>query len=293
MVEMMKNGSVLVTGSTGLIGRAVVALLQAERRRVVTLGRAANCDYRMNLSQEGLQLAEKIPRPDFVVHLAAPVPSGEGRSDSIPAYEVTRLIDQNILDACKKWACPVIYTSGCSLYLNKGNKTLNETDELNKELLSPYLQAKAAGDTDFRAYEQGTVLRISCPIGPGISGLSVVGRFLDQLKKNGVINIYGSGTREQDFIDVRDIAESINLVMVHNIQGVFNIASGVPTTMRCLANLIVEVYGGSGQILTGHCKDPQEGFTARYSIARANESLSWYPRRSLKESMNWIKRYKL
>lgn len=284
----MKWERVLITGSTGLVGKAVINHFQAMGITCLSIGRDNRCNYVIDLSQENLDLAATIPQPDCVVHLAAAVPRGNHCPDNQTAYRATRWIDRNVLTACRRWDCPVVYASGCSLYRNRGSEWISETDRFKDELASPYLRAKAEGDAEYCAYAPGTVLRISCPIGPGVSRASVFGRFLNQLETTGIITIFGTGSREQDFIDTRDIAASILSVVDRNAQGSFNIASGSPTTMRFLADILVERFGG-GEIIIGQQEDPQEGLTARYSISRANEVLDWHPQYSLQESLNWIK----
>jgi len=287
---MVDNKNILVTGASGLIGREVVNQLQNEGLKVLTLGRADNSSYKINLALEGQCLTRKIPRPDFVVHLAALVPFGKEQPDLISTGDKTQIIDQNILDACKEWTCPVIYASGCSLYVNKENQELSEKDSLKTHFVSPYLKAKSVGDFKYRAYKLGTVLRISCPIGTNRPSNNVLSAFINQLKTNGEINVYGTGTREQDFVDVRDIAEAINCVLLRDIRGVFNIASAVPTTMRSLAEIIVDNYG-KGKIIIRKDPDPQEGATARYSIALAKELLGWFPKFDLRSSIKSIVGY--
>jgi UDP-glucose 4-epimerase len=272
---------ILLTGSTGLIGQSVKHRL-GERYKVVTIGRSESSDIQCDLSGPVTRLAEDLPQPDRIVHLAAAVPSIEQPDDENSA-EKTRAMDGTVFELSRLWGCGAVYASGCSLYPPSESPS-EENSPLLVSTSSAYLNAKLHGDDMFAAAPNSCVLRISCPIGKPVPERSVLGTFINQVRTNRPINVFGQGTREQDYVDVRDIADAVERVVRVSSTGVFNIASGRPTTMKKLATLLIDICGG-GQVHLASADDSQEGRPARYSIAKARSELGWQPRFSLRQSV--------
>lgn len=67
--------------------------------------------------------------------------------------------------------------------------------------------------------------------------------YLHKCLSEGQAVALSSGTQVRDFLDVRDAARLIVDVAISDIQGPINICSGVPTTVRQLAEKIADRYG--------------------------------------------------
>ena len=93
----------------------------------------------------------------------------------------------------------------------------------------------------------------------------------------------GDGSREQDFIDTRDVSDLIVKVLKTK-RTIINVATGMPVTMKKLAKKVVEVIE-KGSIEISPKVDPRDGETARYSISRAKDYYSWTPQRTLEDSI--------
>ncbi len=280
---ILSKKKILITGASGVVGRAVLAGLPSEFE-VITVGRNSKSDLIIDLAGSVIDLLSRLDKPDCVIHLAAMVPNNDDISDNIKTENINEIIDNNIYEICKIWDCHVIYASGCSLYEENGSHFVYEEDPFYKKPQSFYLNAKKAGDVKFSRLSKSCILRISFPVGIGLSFSTVIGKFLMQLENDNAINVYGTGSREQDFIDVRDISSIVNLVLKRNTSGAFNIARGYPTKMQELAELMV-VIKGKGEVITGRKKDPLEGAYARYSVGKAHAKLGWKPNYNLKEML--------
>ncbi len=270
---------ILVTGAAGTIGRALSARLESERLPFVGMRRQ---DF--DLSGGGSLLGAVSKCPSAVVHLAAAVPrTPESRDDQDLALS-TRRMDDAVLEAVQVWRCPVIYASGCSLYAKGGAAARTEDDPLEPVPHSAYLQAKLAGEAAFLEYEEATVLRISAPLGPGLHRQAVAMRFVAAARNAGTIDVWGQGTREQNYVDTSDIADALLRALVIRPGGALNICADRPVSMLDLARSIASAVGGA-EVRVGSRSDPQEGEHARYSNARASRVLSWRPQRPLTESI--------
>ena len=133
--------------------------------------------------------------PSVVVHLAAAVPGGSVPDDEITAA-ATRRIDAAVAAACRKWNSRVLYMSGANLYNRRDPNW--KIPESVVEGAGPYLAAKLDGERLFRHACEAAVFRLSSPIGIGIRADLVFMRFLQAARAHEALQVWGSGSREQD-----------------------------------------------------------------------------------------------
>lgn len=279
---------VIVTGATGVIGRAVVNTLKTRGTTLLTVGRAPECDLQLDLAANQTPLTRFFKgQPEAIIHCAAAVPGGAEYVDNQTNANRTRAIDRAVFSAASNWQCNVIYMSGCSLYQRTAEKYLDESSLLAGEFKSPYLMAKKDGDLLFSSYSRATIARVSTPIGPGLSKYSVLGRFIESAKKNGTIEIWGDGSREQDYVDVRDIAGFVASCINSTTFGPVNVAAGAPVTMLELATLISSCYQAC-EVVMAPITDPNAEKMCRYNTERARLVYNWTPYVSIQDSISEV-----
>ncbi len=269
---------IVVTGASGVIGRALIARLHTERLPCRIL------DRNVLAAREPLISAVSC-KPSVLVHLAAVVPQPPKTPDDEVHAAHTRDMDARVLDAVRQWGCHAVYASGCSLYEKKG-KVPNCEAKAGTERVpsSPYLAAKQKGERDFLASGLATVLRISAPIGEGIPPATVIGRFIEKANAEKELEVWGSGRREQNYLDVMDIADALFRVLIVRPCELINIAADKPITMLELAQEVVEICGRGVVTLSGRF-DPRDGESASYSNQLAADLMGWYPRISIRTSL--------
>jgi UDP-glucose 4-epimerase len=274
---------IVVTGASGVIGRAVMTRLHAERLPCAVLSR--------DILARRFQIDDAVVRkPSALLHLAAAVPQPPVVPDDEANAAYTRAMDVLILEVARRWDCHAVYASGCSLYA-KGNTVPRREDEGGAEHKpsSAYLAAKQQGERDFLASGRATVLRISAPVGEGLPRSTVIGRFLEVAKAGGELEVWGSGQREQNYVDVADLADAFFRALIVRPGELINIAADQPITMLELAHKIVRVYG-RGVVRMAGKPDPRDGESARYSNKKADELLGWRPMTPLQVSLEHLNR---
>ena len=177
--------------------------------------------------------------------------------------------------------------STCGIYDRSLDCFTREDDESVVKITSPYFEAKWKGEKLIGEIEGSTVFRLAAPIGPGMKRGVVLGRFLDIARKGGLISVWGTGGRQQNFVDARDVAGAVLMALERPVAGVFNLAAAKPVTMLELARTVVEVIG-RGEIRLNERDDPLEHEKARYDIRRVGEVLGWHPRIGLMDSLEWV-----
>jgi UDP-glucose 4-epimerase len=120
----------------------------------------------------------------------------------------------------------------------------------------------------------------------------VVYKFIHALLSDEAPVIYGDGLQTRDFVYVEDVAEAHAKALASKASGVFNIGSGVETSILSLYKMVCS--------LVGRCPDPRKAQPRRgdvrrsvADITRAKEGLGWTPRTSLREGLaSTIKHFK-
>lgn len=270
---------IIVTGSGGIVGTALMDLFKFHGIDALGINREkidlANC----------CSLSKYIHRPpNVIIHLAAAVPHSLKYPDNTSSAQKTKSIDATVFKASKEWNCRTIYASTCSLYDKSIHSIKFEDTFLPTKFKSPYMKAKYDGEQIFSSLSSYSILRLPAPLGPNLPDTVVAKRFLKDAISSGRVKIWGSGYRQQNYVDVKDIADAFLKASFSNYSGIFNISAEQPTTMLELAKLIVKEVPGSSYELTG-ITDPLEMECANYSNAKAKERLGWVTSVKLSESI--------
>ena len=283
---------IVITGADGLVGRAVCEYLRGANQKIIPivhrkkditstdaivadLSKANSFRYLKNIEITGL------------IHLAAAVPLSSYYPDTGESAELTRAIDNNVLSFCKTTKIPVIYMSTCGLYDRSSSIVKFENDPSVIKIESPYLSAKYEGEVLFSNEVLAVIIRLASPIGIGQKASVVLSRFIMAARANMPLQIWGSGMREQNFIDVRDVAKLICDAIFHPKACLINVVNCQATTMVELAKNVIKTVG-MGEVIFTNTVDPKEGETARYSIENAYKLYKWTPCYTLQDSIKWI-----
>jgi len=138
-----------------------------------------------------------------------------------------------------------------------------------------------------------SVLRYSMVYGPGESGSHVIPTMIRAALAGDAPEVEGDGSDEHDYVHIADAVEATMSALVRRADGVYNVGTGIGTTMIELASLIVWLTGGKAAPV----KRPANGNPTRSSLildtSRARSDLAFAPRHALadglKEEVGWLK----
>lgn len=305
-LEILKNSGVLITGGAGFIGSFLTKKLLEYGCKVTVLddfftGRRENLPLRdKNLKIiEGSVCDKKlvemlVSKNPYIFHLAARniIVSTKNPEED---FNVNIGGTLNILMAAKKYKVErILYTSSVSVYGNPKYLPINEEDSIN--LLSPYAVSKYSGEGYCKAFYESysvpvTILRYSNVYGIGQWSSNpycgVVAKFFEQAMKSKNLQIHGDGEQTRDFTFVEDVVEATIIAAISpKAEGeVYNVGSGIETSINNLAKFIIEIVSSISKIEYVDRRDIDNIRRRVLNIEKIRKDLRWVPKTTLKEGL--------
>lgn len=257
-------GHVLVTGGAGFIGsQLLLGLLPLSQRITViddcSTSRPENVPVseRLTFIQASYvddRLLERVlPDVTHIYHVACKnlVLSAQNMDDD---FHVNLYGGYMLLGKAKELCGRLqrfVYTSTASIY---GNAAVLPTPEGCYETTAPYAASKFSMEHYCQVYHRMyrmpiAVLRLSNVYGPGQLTTNpycgVVAKFFESADRGTAFNIYGDGTQTRDYTYVGDAIEALLSAGVHPeaVGRVFNVGTGVETSVNRLAEMVAETCG--------------------------------------------------
>jgi GDP-4-dehydro-6-deoxy-D-mannose reductase len=256
--RIMKNKTVLITGSNGFIGNRLTAILSDTFPKITIMGvdRVACSNspetYVVNLLEPGptFQIIEKI-RPDYIFHLAGVIYTRDWQD----LYHGNVKTTINIMEGVRAAgiSCRIVVPGSAAEYgrVQFADLPINENQLPNP--IVPYGVSKLWQTTIAKYYASCgldvVIGRMFNIIGPGApEGLSV-GAFANQLGKikRGELPpkiLVGNLKPKRDFIDIVDACRGLIAVATEGKKGeIYNICSGRSVSMEQVLRLMIEDAG--------------------------------------------------
>lgn len=296
--------NIFITGGTGFLGMHLTKFLISQGCNITIFDNFSNSDPKIFLTNDKIKIIEgdildyskvcdSMKNMELVIHLAAQI----SVEDSIVNPENTMKINvqgtQNLLESCiENNIHNFIAASSAAVFGNQSSMPL--TEESPKNPISPYGKSKLMMEEKILEFSKqhklnSIILRFFNLYGDGQSSqyAGVITKFLENIKKNTNLEIYGTGKQTRDFIHVDDAINSFDLA-IKNIHGkvgkIYNVGSGTSTTILELAQLLLKISGKDLQIIL---KPQLEGdiIHSQTSIKQISSDLGFTPKISLQKGL--------
>jgi UDP-glucose 4-epimerase len=147
----------------------------------------------------------------------------------------------------------VFASSGGAIYGDPEGFAADENHPMNP--VSPYGVAKLAGEKYLFGLAHGTplvvtALRYANVYGPRQDGrgeAGVVGIWMARLLDGKPCVIYGDGRNSRDFVYVADVVAANRAAASRRLAGVYNVGTGVETTVNALWDAVARAFGTSAR----------------------------------------------
>jgi len=195
----------------------------------------------------------------------------------------------------------VVYTSSCSVYGSTSRLPLGENDATR--VLSNYAATKLLGENYTLIYNRNynipvSVIRYSNVYGYGQSPRNpycgVLGKFIHNALTKQPLTVVGDGEQTRDYTFITDAVDATILSAVHPMAygDVFNVGSGIETSVNRLAALISENVKGS--VVTYVPERDIDNIRRRVvDIEKIHQRLGWVPKVGVQKgidlTLEWYK----
>jgi UDP-glucose 4-epimerase len=294
--------NILVTGGAGFIGSHIVDAYIRDGHHVIVLDNLSTGKrkqvhpkavfYEMDLMDPDLKIIFQKESIEAINHHAAQISVTQSVAD--PAFDAQinivgslKLLQLAADHDIKKF---IFASTGGAIY---GEQSYFPADEKHQEHpISPYGIAKLTVERYLNYFQmnfgiQPAILRYSNVYGPrqdphGEAG--VVAIFCQRLLKSQPPVIFGDGEQTRDFVSVFDVVNANVKALSGDCQGVFNVGTGVETSVNKLTALLIEA---SDKVLTPQYDPPRMGEQLRSSIhyEKFHKAHGWAPSRPLQEGL--------
>ena len=312
--KMNSNSKVLVAGSTGMVGSAILRNLKSKGYENIYSAPRSHFDL---TKQEDVERYFHANEPEYVFLAAAKV-GGIVANQKYTADFIrdNLLIQTNIIDAAYRYGVKKLLFLGSScIYPKFPNIPITE-DQLMTGSLEPsndsYAIAKIAGIKMCQAYRKQygfnaisvmptnlygpndnfdletshvlPALLRKCHEGKDRLDHDLGGSFIPN------IVLWGDGSPKREFLHVEDLAEACVFLMKNYDQAEhINVGTGEDISIKELAETIADVVGFKGEFVWN--TDKPNGTPRKLLDVSKINSLGWYPtiglREGIKQTYDW------
>ena len=305
---MDKGSRIYLAGHRGLVGSALLRLLESEGYGNLILRTSAQLDLR---DQGAAAAFFREERPEYVLLAAAKV-GGIVANESFPAQFIydNLMIQSNVIHSSYLTGVTKLLLLGSScIYPRLASQPIAEDALLTGPLEptnEPYAIAKIAGIKMCQSYNRQYGTRFICAMPTNLYGpndnfdlntshvLPALLRKFHEAKRDGAscVTVWGSGTPYREFIHVDDVARA-SLFLMEHYEGwePVNVGSGEELTIAELAHRIAAVVGFTGEIRFDTSKP--DGTPRKLCDVSKIHDLGWQHRitldQGLRDTYAWYK----
>ena len=253
---------ILVTGGAGFIGSNLCNMMAEKSHEVIamddlSLGKAENLSDKVKFIQGDVNKKEDLEKAgkdfDYIIHLAASSSAPMFARDMYWAYQNNVAGHIRVMQYAKEiGAKKLLFASTSSIY---GNNPTPLTEDQNVTPPNHYAVTKLAQEGASRVFAQVEELEIIAFRFMSIYGLNedhkttfanLVSQFIWGMAKDEQPTLYGDGTQERDFTNVKDVVQGIEKAMETEKKygfAVFNIGTNKCINLIDLVQIINKVIG--------------------------------------------------
>lgn len=296
---MEKNATILITGGTGMVGRALLRRLQDASFHLLA---PTHSELDLRDQQKVFRYVEE-KQPDYIFHLAAIV-GGIHANNTYPAkfiYDNTQMHANIVQAAFQSGVKKLLFPGSACTYPKFAAQPIQESAFLDG-LIEPtnlaYAAAKINGIVMCQSYARQHKFNAIVPMPTNAYGVgdnfdpnashvipALLTRFHDaKINQLTEVVLWGTGAPLREFIYVDDLADGLLFLMEkYNSPDIINIGTMQEISIANLSKEIAEVVGYEGKISLDTNKP--DGAPRKCLDSNALFNMGWQPKVSLKEGL--------
>jgi len=293
----------LITGGAGFIGHHLANELIKLNYKVnildnLSTGKKSNIPKKSKFFYGDINnkklLHKATKNCDIIFHLAACTELQKSIFFPDQTMQDNVISTLNVIKICMKKKIKLVFASSCSVYDLNAKKKLEESKNVNPK--NPYAMSKFFSEELIKFYSTNFKLKYNILRFFNVFGKSqnsngdyaaVLPKFIQSAKKNSTLYLHNNGSQTRDFVHVKDIVKALILTISTSKNLTVNIGSGKSTTIKNLANMIVNKFK-SGRIKKGLNLKSNAKFSCA-NLKNAKKHLNFVPTYSIEDYLNEIK----
>ena len=289
-----------VTGGAGFIGSHLTNFLLKHDHEVIVID---NCINKKNKNLDTIKdsfefhqvdvrdyekLCLLLKNVDGIFHESGLTSVQDSFKHPDEYYSVNVQGSENIFKISQKLKIKTVFASSAAVYGPQTNVPIPEN--CLKNPANPYGQSKLDSENLVEKYKNNNKiigLRYFNVYGPHQSSnyAGVIHNFLQKIREDKDLIIFGDGLQIRDFIHVDDVVLANYQAMKSSIDfGFFNIGSGNQTSIKDLAILMINISGKNLKIKFSPHSDGDVKLS-QADILLAKNLLNWMPKTSLEDGL--------
>jgi UDP-glucose 4-epimerase len=290
---------VLVTGGAGFIGGHLVDRLVRLGYDVLVLDNFSTGSYRNpSADYEACDVSAYKPNDyqrifdkyeiDSVFHLAAQINLRNSFDDPVMDAQTNMIGTMALAASARSNGVNkfVFASTGGAIYSESTEPPWTEQSPVGPQ--SPYGMSKMCAENYLKMLlPTSTILRFSNVYGPrqnphGEAG--VVSIFMDNIRNNRPCRIFGDGTQIRDYVYVDDVVDACICAKKYEMDGVYNVSTGVGTDLNSLTLLMLSLSGKNAMVKYEAAK-PGEMKKSILSPSKLTMARGWWPKVKIQEGL--------
>eukprot|EP01084_Bolivina_argentea_P300838 518834_1 len=291
--KLIKNATILITGSKGFLGQKLCKLLMDKYN--VNIISYDIIDGQDILNKTQLFKTCNNTKIDLIIHLAAVSNLNLYEQKQSLSQSINVIGTKNIIFLSEQHLhCPILFASTCCLY---GNNKLNYSTETSPiSPTEPYAKSKGISEIDILKSRENTNLshvnmRLATFYGDNMRAALCPALFIQNIYNNKPLQIHGNGLQTRTYTFVDDIVTGIVCIAQHVLKQPFNFKyDTINITNGCFYDVWDIIKYSAVQfknklITIEMVKDRTSQFDQRCISNQRLCSLGWTPKYDLKTGM--------
>jgi nucleoside-diphosphate-sugar epimerase len=277
------DGTYIVTGAGGFIGRRLVDRLRAAGHRVHALSLSDGFDIR----------TDELPTDsvDHVFHLAARIGVAESWQDPHSFFEVNALGTFRILDQCRRRGFSLCYVSS---FIHSSEDSGATTESGAIKLDNPYTFSKYVGEQTCGFFDshygvRTVILRPSNIYGPGQGRGFLIPHVVAQVIDDQSTEVLVQDlSPRRDYVHVDDVVDAMLLSVTAPAGSIFNLGSGTAYSVEEIIRCTCRLAGRQKPYRVIGKSREHETAVLHIDATAARQVLGWQPKVSLERGIQSV-----
>jgi UDP-glucose 4-epimerase len=281
----MRDETVVVTGSSGFVGRHLVTRLQEEGADVIPFDIIDGRDITRWPD------FEKIAKAEVVYHLAAKTFVPSAQEDPRATYEVNILGTINALEFARRRGARLVFASSY-VYGNPEYLPIDEKHPIQPT--NPYARSKVLGEMLCRAYNEDyglpcVILRPFNIFGEGQDERFLIPEIINQLRTGRSVTLKDLKPK-RDFLYVGDAVDAYVKAGEYDLTDfeIFNIGYGSSRCVEDIATKLIQLSKRDVPLESLASRRKGEISDTVADIKKARELLKWHPAVDIDDALRQV-----